>query len=183
MRVEARRKEARMIHRIRDQRPDVSKAAFIAWNAEVAGNVTLGEDVSVWFGATLRGDIAPIRIGNRSNIQDGTVVHVDAGQPVTVGEDVTVGHRVILHSCTVGNGALIGMGAILLNGAEIGEQCLVGAGALVTANKRFAPRTLVLGSPAKEIRPLTDEELEDMKHNSAAYVVHAREAATEYAED
>ena len=171
-----------MIHAIGTSVPRIHESAFVAWNAEVAGDVRLDPRSSVWFSATLRGDIAPIVVGEGSNIQDGSVVHVDTDVPCVIGKNVTVGHRVVLHSCTVGDGALIGMGAVVLGGAEIGEGCIVGAGALVTQGKKFPPRTLILGSPAKAVRELTEEEVAGSLRNSAHYVETARDAKTAYRE-
>ena len=151
--------------------------AFVAKGATVLGDVVLGPASSVWFGAVLRGDTMPIRLGARSNIQDGSVLHGDAGEPLIVGEGCTVGHGVVLHSCTVGDGALIGMGATVLNGAHIGAGCIVGAGSLVTSGKRFPDRHLVLGSPAKAVRPLTDEEVADLEVSAQHYVDAGRQYA------
>jgi carbonic anhydrase/acetyltransferase-like protein (isoleucine patch superfamily) len=122
----------------------------------------------------LRGDSDTITIGRGSNIQDGSVVHADAGFPTTVGEGVTVGHQVVLHGCTVGDGSLIGIQAVVLNGAKIGRHCLVGAGALVTAGKAFADGSLIIGSPARVARPLRPEEIEGLKRSAAHYVANAR---------
>lgn len=171
-----------MIHAIGPQCPRIDGSAFVAWNAEVAGDVVVGSGASIWFSASVRGDIAPIEIGDRSNIQDGAVVHVDHGIPCRIGTDVTVGHGAILHSCVVGDGALIGMGAIVLNGAEIGEGSIVGAGALVTQGKKFPPRTLILGSPAKAARELSAEESAGNLSNAAHYVEGGREAKSSYRE-
>jgi carbonic anhydrase/acetyltransferase-like protein (isoleucine patch superfamily) len=129
---------------------------FVAPDANLIGRVRLGEDASVWFGATLRGDNEWIDIGARSNIQDGSVLHTDIGSPLTIGADVTVGHSVILHGCIIGEGSLIGMGATLLNGARIGRFCIVGANALVTENKEFPDYSLIVGSPAKVVRQLDE---------------------------
>lgn len=148
----------------------VDPTAFIAPNAVLVGDVQIGAFSSVWFGCVLRGDTDRIHIGARSNVQDLTVIHNDAGDPTTLGEGVTIGHRVVLHGCTVGDGALVGMGAVVLNNARIGEQCLVGAGALVTQGKVFPPRTLILGSPARAVRPLTDAELADIAASAQHYV-------------
>jgi carbonic anhydrase/acetyltransferase-like protein (isoleucine patch superfamily) len=171
-----------MIHRIKDKTPDVGRASFIAWNAEVAGEVTLGADVSVWFGASIRADIAPVTIGDGSNVQDNVSVHVDADKPVTIGRGVTIGHNAVVHGCTIGDGCLIGMGAVILSGAELGPDCLVGAGALVTAGKKFPARSLILGSPAKEAGTVTDGQLAHMRKNAEEYVELGREAVTEYRE-
>ena len=157
--------------------PQTGQAAFVAANAAVTGDVTLGKDSSVWFSAVIRGDGPPIRIGERSNIQDGCVLHADPGYPLTVGNSVTVGHGAILHGCTVGDGTLIGMGAIVLNGAKIGNNCIVGAGALVTGGKEFEDGTLILGSPAKAVRRLTEEEIASSLNSAEHYVLQAKEYA------
>jgi carbonic anhydrase/acetyltransferase-like protein (isoleucine patch superfamily) len=149
---------------------EVDASAFVADDARLLGRVRLGPLSSVWFGCVLRGDTDRIEVGARSNIQDLTVIHCDEGEPTVIGAGVTVGHRVVLHGCTVGDGALIGMGAVVLNRAVIGEQCLVGAGALVTGGKVIPPRMLVLGSPARAVRPLTDAELADLADSAAHYV-------------
>ncbi len=166
-----------MIHAIGAKVPDIAAGAFVAWNAEVAGDATVGADASVWFSAVLRADIAPIVVGEGSNIQDGTVVHVDHDVPCVIGKGVTVGHRVVLHSCTRGDNSRVGMGAVVLNGAEIGSESIVGAGALVTQGKKFPPRSLILGSPAKLVRELTDQEAADIRENGRHYVELARTAA------
>jgi len=165
-----------MIHAIGKDIPQVDATAFVAWNAEVAGKVSLGEHSSVWFGATLRGDMDTITVGKGSNIQDGAVVHMDIGSPCVIGENVTVGHRAILHGCTVGDGCLIGMGAIVLDGADIGAESVVGAGALVTQGKKFPPRSLIIGSPARAVRSLGDEDVQRLRANAGRYVRLAAEA-------
>ena len=131
---------------------------WVAPNATVVGNVSLGVDVSVWFNAVIRGDNEAIRIGARSNIQDGAVLHVDPGFPMHLGEDVTIGHMVMLHGCTIGQGALIGIGAIVLNGARIGAGSLIGAGALIPENKEIPPNSVVFGSPGKVVREVTPQD-------------------------
>jgi carbonic anhydrase/acetyltransferase-like protein (isoleucine patch superfamily) len=150
-------------------------SAWIAPSAVVVGDVHLGEDASVWFNAVLRGDTETITIGARSNIQDLTMIHTDPGFPTWIGTDVTVGHRAIIHGATVGNGSLVGMGAILLNGVEVGEQCLIAAGSVLTQGKIFPPRTLILGSPAKVVRELTDEDLLQLVGSAAHYVHKAKD--------
>ena len=165
-----------MVHRIGDKTPDTGKALFLAWNAEIVGNVVLGEDVTVWFGAVLRGDIAGIRVGSGTNIQDNATVHVDYNKSCHIGSGVTVGHNAIVHGCTVEDGSLIGMGAIILSGAVIGRESIVGAGALVTGGKVFPPRSLIIGSPAKVERELTGEELERLKRSAANYIKLGKEA-------
>lgn len=166
-----------VVHSFEGERPNIEKAAFIAWNAEVSGKVSLGEGSSVWYGATLRGDIAAIRIGAGSNVQDGATVHVDHGVDCEIGESVTIGHGAIVHACTVGDRSLIGMGAIILDGAVIGEDSIVGAGALVTQGKCFPPRSMILGSPAKAVRSLSDEEVASLAAHSADYLALARRTA------
>ena len=153
--------------------PTISSSAFVADNATVRGDVTLGECSSVFFGAVLRGDRAPITIGSGTNIQDNCVVHVDYDYPVVVGQNVTVGHGAILHGCTVGDNTLIGMGTIVLNGARIGRDCIIGAGALVTQGKVVPDGSMAYGNPARIIRQLTPEEVEANRANAQAYVDEA----------
>jgi carbonic anhydrase/acetyltransferase-like protein (isoleucine patch superfamily) len=143
---------------------------WVAPDANVIGKVILGEDVGIWFGATLRGDNEPIIVGARSNIQEGTVVHTDPGKPVVIGEGCTIGHGAIIHGCTIGNNSLIGMGATVLNGAVIGNNCLVGANALVTEGKVFPDNSLIVGAPAKAIRTLDAEAIEGLKRSAESYV-------------
>ena len=169
-----------MVHRIGKKIPQVEDSAFVAWNAEVAGDVTLAEDTSVWFGAALMGDIAPIRIGKGSNIQDNATCHVDYSLPLVVGERVTVGHNAVLHGCTVGDDCVIGMGAVVLSGAVIGKESIVGAGALVTEGTTFPPRSVILGTPAKVARQVDDAGVTKIRENGQAYVRLAREAVREY---
>jgi carbonic anhydrase/acetyltransferase-like protein (isoleucine patch superfamily) len=152
---------------------------WIAPGAVVLGNVILGEDASIWFGAVLRGDNEPMRIGARTNIQDGSVLHSDPGSPLTIGEGCTIGHRAIIHGCTVADNVLIGMGATVLNGAVIGPDSLVGANALVTEGKVFPPRSLIIGSPAKAVRELDDAALERIRHAARHYVGNAKRFAEE----
>ncbi len=154
--------------------PRVAESAWVADSAEVMGNVVLGEDASIWFGAVLRGDNETLAIGAGSNVQDGSVLHSDFGQPLTIGERVTVGHKVVLHGCTVGDESLIGIGAVVLNGAKIGRHCLVGAGALVTEGKEFPDGSMILGSPAKAVRQLTPEQIEGLRRSAQTYVANAR---------
>ena len=148
---------------------------FIAPGAIVLGEVTLGEEVGIWYHATIRGDRAPIIIGNRSNIQDNSVVHVDAEHPVTIGDNVTIGHGAIIHGCEIGDNTLVGMGAIIMNGAKIGKNCIVAAGALVTQNTQMPDNSLIMGNPAKIKREVTEEEVAGNLKNAAFYVEEAME--------
>ena len=171
-----------MVHRIGDKVPRVKDAIYIAWNAEIAGDVTLAAETSVWFSATIRADLAPIGVGMGSNIQDGATLHVDVGLPLVIGTGVTVGHHAVLHGCTVGNDCLIGMAAVVLSGAVIGTESVVGAGALITEGKVFPPRSLIVGSPARAVRQVSDELLEKIRANGRAYIGLARQAVTDYTE-
>ena len=154
--------------------PQIARDCFVAPNATLIGKVKLDPDASVWFGAVLRGDTEPIHIGEGSNVQDQAVLHTDPGFPLAVGKDVTIGHMAMLHGCVIEDNALVGIGAIILNGARIGESSLVGAGALVTEGKDIPPRSLVVGSPARVIRSLSEEQIEYLKLNSAHYVEKAK---------
>jgi carbonic anhydrase/acetyltransferase-like protein (isoleucine patch superfamily) len=154
--------------------PTVHESAFIAPDATVLGDVTIEENVGIWFHTTIRGDRAPIHIGKGSNIQDNCVIHVGKGQPVTIGENVTIGHSAVVHGCTVGDNTLIGMGTILMNGAFIGSNCIIGAGALVTQNMRIPDNSLVLGSPGKVIRSVTPREIQANLMNAKMYVDEAQ---------
>lgn len=155
--------------------PSVDEAAFVAANATLIGSVVLGPDTSVWFGAVVRGDVVPIRIGARTNIQDLTMIHGSSGGPdVVIGDDVTVGHRAILHGCTVGHGCLIGMGAILLDEVVIGDHSLVAAGALVPPRTVIPPRSFVVGSPARIKREVNDDEMRDFLASAHHYVALSR---------
>ena len=147
---------------------------YVAPGAQVMGQVRLGEDANVWFNAVLRGDNDWIVIGARTNIQDGCVLHVDPGFPLTIGADVTVGHNAILHGCTVGDGALIGMGATVLNGARIGRGCLVGANALVTEGKEFPDNSMIIGSPARAVRTLDEVQAAMGARTAKHYVERAQ---------
>ncbi|MCD7109911.1 gamma carbonic anhydrase family protein [Rhizobium sp. DKSPLA3] len=143
---------------------------WIAPDAHVVGDVVLGEDVGIWFGAVLRGDNEPIRVGTGTNIQEGAVVHVDAGFPVSIGQGCTIGHRAIVHGCTIGENSLVGMGATILNGAVIGRNCLVGANALVTEGKVFPDNSLIVGAPARVLRTLDDTAIEGLRTSAEHYV-------------
>jgi carbonic anhydrase/acetyltransferase-like protein (isoleucine patch superfamily) len=160
-----------MIRAFRGKHPQIDPSAFVAENATIVGDVTLGARSSVWFGAVLRGDVFHIRIGEDTSIQDNSVIHVTHDQYATrVGSKVTVGHSVTLHGCTVGDQCIVGMGAIILDQAEIGDQCIVGAGALVTPGTKIPPRHLAVGSPARVKRPLSDEELLWLSASALHYV-------------
>jgi carbonic anhydrase/acetyltransferase-like protein (isoleucine patch superfamily) len=165
------------LYALDDLTPTLAPGAWAAPSADLIGDVRLGARASVWFGAVIRADNTPIILGEESNFQDGAIGHSDPGAPLTVGPRVTVGHQAILHGCTVGEGALIGMGARLLNGAEIGAGCIVGAGALVTEGKRFEPGLLIVGSPARALRPLTHAEQQMLQ----ASAVHYADKAAKYA--
>ena len=150
---------------------------WVAPDAHVIGDVTLGEDVGFWFGAVARGDGTPIRIGARTNIQEGAMLHADPGAPLTIGADVTVGHHAILHGCTVGDTSLIGMGATVLNKARIGSHCIVGANALVTEGKEFPDFSLIVGAPARVARTLDPSIVENLRRSAAHYVANWRRFA------
>lgn len=147
---------------------------WIAPDASVIGRVSLGAEVGIWFGAVLRGDNEQITIGARSNVQEHTMMHTDPGFALTVGEGCTIGHRALLHGCTVGDNTLIGMGAIVLNGAKIGRNCLVGAGALVTEGKEFPDNSLIVGSPARVVRELDARAVERLRLSAQVYVANAK---------
>jgi carbonic anhydrase/acetyltransferase-like protein (isoleucine patch superfamily) len=156
--------------------PRLHDSVFVADGAVVIGDVEIGEDASIWFGAIVRGDVNHIRIGARTNVQDHSVLHVTTRtHPTVVGEDVTLGHRVTLHGCTVRDRCLIGIGAVVLDGAEIGPDAMVGAGALVAPGTVIPPGTLALGAPARVKRPLAAEELAFLRASAERYVHHARE--------
>ena len=158
------------VYGLGDIYPQSGEGAWIAPDAQVVGNVVLGAGTSVWFGAVIRGDNEPVRIGARSNIQDGSVLHSDPGSPLSVGEGVTVGHKVVLHGCTIGDNSLVGIGAIVLNQAVIGRNSIVGAGSLVPEGKVFPDGVLLLGSPARVVRELTDEQIEGLRRSAEHYV-------------
>lgn len=165
------------LYAIDDLVPQVAEDAWAAPSADLIGDVRLASLASVWFGAAIRGDNTPIQIGTRSNIQEGAVLHSDPGAPLTIGEDCTIGHKAVLHGCTLGDRVLIGMGAILLNHAVIGEDSIVGAGALVTEGKVFPPGSLILGSPARAVRPLDDAAKALLKVSAAHYATKQRDYA------
>ncbi len=162
------------IYQLDDLRPDLHETAWVADSAQVVGRVTVAENASIWFGVVARGDTELLTIGRGSNIQDNSVLHADPGMPLHIGENVTVGHQVMLHGCTVGDGSLIGIGAVVLNGARIGRNCIVGANALVTEGKEFPDGTMILGSPAKAARQLSDEQISGLARVAIHYVENAR---------
>jgi carbonic anhydrase/acetyltransferase-like protein (isoleucine patch superfamily) len=166
------------LYSIDDLTPTLAMGAWVAPSADLIGDVRLSARASIWFGAVIRADNTPILVGEESNFQDGAIGHSDPGAPLTIGARVTVGHQAILHGCTVEDEALIGMGARILNGAVIGAQCIVGAGALVTEGKVFEPRSLIVGSPARAIRTIGEEQVAMLRLSAAHYA----EKAQRYAE-
>ena len=157
--------------------PAVSPGAWVAPGAVLVGAVTLAADASVWYGTVVRADTATITVGARTNLQDGVVVHADPGFPVTVGDGVSVGHRAVLHGCVIGDDVLVGMGAVVLNGARIGSGTLIAAGAVVLEGADVPPGSLVAGLPAKVRRPLSEDELAAVRRNAATYCALARRHA------
>ncbi len=143
---------------------------FVAPDAHVIGEVALGDDVSIWFGAVIRGDHELIALGARTNVQDGAVLHTDMGFPMTIGEGCTIGHRAVVHGCTIGPNSLVGMGATVMNGARIGANCIVGANALVTEGKRFPDNSLIVGAPARAVKQLDAAALDGLAHAAQSYV-------------
>lgn len=154
--------------------PDVARAAFVASNATVLGDVTLGPQSSVWYGCVLRGDINSIAIGEGTNVQDGTIVHLADDYGVRIGNYTTVGHAAIVHACDIGDECLVGMGATVLDGARIGDRCIIGANALVTQRFVAPPGSMILGAPAKVVRPLTDEEQRGLRRWAEKYIAVAK---------
>jgi len=172
-----------MILKFKKWFPKIKKSAWIAPSADVIGNVKIGADSSIWFGAIIRGDVHKIRIGKRTSIQDLSMIHVthykkedmSDGNPTIIGDDVTIGHKVMLHGCTIQNGCLIGMSATILDGAVIGEGSIVGAHSLVTSNKVFPPNSLIMGSPAKVVKTLSKQESQNLIEHAARYVEFKKE--------
>jgi len=167
-----------MIYPFKKWTPQLGTNTWIAPSADVVGNVTMGEECSVWFGCVVRGDVHYISIGDRTNIQDLSMIHVthykkedmSDGNPTVIGSDVTIGHRVMMHGCTIEDACLIGMSATILDGAVIGKESIVGAGSLVTKNKVFPPRSLIMGSPAKAVRELNEDEVKELYASATRYV-------------
>jgi carbonic anhydrase/acetyltransferase-like protein (isoleucine patch superfamily) len=162
------------VYRLGDKVPQLAAGVWIAPNATVIGDVRLAENVSIWWNAVLRGDNDPITIGANTNIQDGSVLHTDVGVPLTLGRDITVGHMVMLHGCTIGDGSLIGIKSVILNRAVIGKHCLIGANTLIPEGKVIPDRSLVMGSPGKVVRELTDEQVARILHSATHYVHNAQ---------
>jgi carbonic anhydrase/acetyltransferase-like protein (isoleucine patch superfamily) len=167
-----------MLIKYRDFEPRLGARVWVADSADVIGDVELGDDAAVWFGAVVRGDVNSIRVGARTNIQDGAVIHVthynlpdkSDGFTTDIAEDVTIGHRAVLHGCRIGKACIIGMNSVILDGAAIGEESIVGAGALVTMGKTFPPRSLIMGSPARVARSLSDDEVAGLYESAKLYV-------------
>ncbi len=170
-----------MILPYKDKKPQVDPSVFVAPGAKIIGDVKIGKDSSIWFNAVLRGDEAPIIIGERCSIQDNSTCHLYESHPLVIEDDVTVGHNVILHGCTVRKGALIGMGSTILDGAEIGEYTIIGANTLIPSGKKIPPRSLVVGSPGKVIRELTEKDFEMLADSVKTYVQKGAEYKEQYA--
>jgi carbonic anhydrase/acetyltransferase-like protein (isoleucine patch superfamily) len=167
------------VYELKGVRPTLGRDVFVADSAVVIGDVHLGDEAGVWFGAVLRGDYYPIRIGARTNVQDNAVVHITAGQAATtIGDDVTIGHGAIVHGCTLGSRVLVGMGSVVLDGAVVGDDSFVAAGSLVTPRTVFPPRSFILGRPAKAARPVKDDELHWIRQAAELYVGYARDFRT-----
>ena len=158
-----------MFYDLENKKPKNSGENWIAPNATIIGDVTLEKNTSIWFNATLRGDIENIHVGEGSNIQDGSILHTDPGYPLKIGKNVTVGHMVMLHGCTIGNNILIGIWSVILNNAKIGNNCVIGAKSLITENKEIPDNSLVVGSPGRVIRKVTEKEAKAIKENAIRY--------------
>lgn len=170
------------IYALGDLSPQISESAWVAPNATIIGNVILEKNVSIWWNATLRGDTDQLSVGENSNIQDGSVLHTDPGLKLTIGKNVTVGHMVMLHGCTIGDGSLIGIGSIVLNRAVIGKHCLVGANTLIPEGKIYPDGSLIMGSPGKVVRTLSEEEIKKMGGGAERYVLNGQRYARELIE-
>jgi carbonic anhydrase/acetyltransferase-like protein (isoleucine patch superfamily) len=153
--------------------PRVAESAWVAPGAYVIGDVHLGEESSVWYGAVLRGDTEPIRIGARSNVQDGCILHADPGYPAVVGEGCVIGHNAVVRGCEIGDHCLVGMGATVLNGAKIGDGSIVAAGAVIPEGREFPPRSLIVGIPAKRVGEVTGEQAADIERGASEYIARA----------
>ncbi|MEM9332784.1 MAG: gamma carbonic anhydrase family protein [Pseudomonadota bacterium] len=171
------------LYALGDIKPNLPEGfCWIAPNAIVIGNITLGENVGIWFGCVLRGDNEPIKIGADTNIQEDCVFHTDPGCPVTIGDGCTIGHKAMIHGCTIGDNSLIGMGATVLNGAKIGDNCLIGAGALVPENREIPDNSLVVGMPGKVVRELDENAIEGLRNSAKHYVANAKRFSKELKE-
>ncbi|MEI4769203.1 gamma carbonic anhydrase family protein [Psychrobacillus sp. FJAT-51614] len=159
-----------MIYPFKGKNPSIDESAFIADYVTITGDVTIGQESTIWFNTVIRGDVAPTIIGRRVSIQDLCCLHQSPNTPLVIEDEVTIGHQVTLHSCTIRKGALVGMGSIILDGAEIGEGAFIGAGSLVTQGKKIPPNTLAMGSPARVVRELTDEDKKDVQRIIREYV-------------
>jgi carbonic anhydrase/acetyltransferase-like protein (isoleucine patch superfamily) len=165
------------LYEIDGLKPIVPEDSWVAPSADLIGDARLGDGVGIWFGAVIRADNTPIIVGDRTNIQEGAMLHSDPGIPLTIGSDCTIGHHAILHGCTLGDRVLVGMGAVVLNHAVIGDDCLIGAGALVTEGKTFPPGSLIIGSPAKAVRELSPDVIAALKQSAAGYADRQRRFA------
>lgn len=163
-----------MLYALNENTPEIDPSAWVAETAVVIGKVRLAQDSSVWFGAVLRGDNELIQIGVGSNVQDGAVMHTDMGYPLTLGQHVTVGHNAMLHGCSVGDGSLIGINTVILNGAIIGKNCIIGANTLIAEGKEIPDNSLVVGSPGKVVKQLTEQQVTQLKLNAIHYVENAK---------
>ncbi len=163
-----------MIKNLGDKKVQIHKSCFIAETADIIGDVTIGENSSIWYQAVLRGDGNYIKIGRNSNVQDNTVIHIDDYYPTIIGDYVTIGHQAIIHACNIGNNVLIGMGAIILDGSEIGDNTIIAAGSLVPPGKKIPSGVLAMGSPVKVVRELTEEEKKGLVNSAEIYIEFAR---------
>lgn len=164
-----------MIKNFKDKKPLIEEGALIGENVVIIGDVTLKRDSNIWFGTVIRGDVEKVVIGEGTNVQENSVIHVDKNNAVIIGEGCTIGHGAIVHGCTMGRNVLVGMGAIILNGVKIGNNTIIGAGSLITQNKEFEDGVLILGNPAKVVRKLTEEEIEANKKSYLNYIELSRE--------
>ena len=162
-----------MIYSLAESAPQIDATAWVAPDANIIGNIILGEKSSVWFGSTLRGDNEVIHVGVGSNVQENCVLHTDMGYPLTIGARCTIGHKAMLHGCTIGKNSLVGMGATILNGAVIGDNCLIGAGALIPEGKIIPDGSLVMGMPGKVVRELSQEAIQGLKRSALGYQANA----------
>ena len=167
------------IYQLGDKKPVIPASCYVAENATIIGDVTLGERVSILFGAVLRGDNDPITIGDDSNVQDNCVLHSDPGLPLTIGKGVTIGHQAMLHGCTVGDGSMIGIAAVVLNATVIGKECLVGASAVVTERKSFPDRSVIFGSPARVAREASEDNITRIRTDTLSYVHRGKQFKTD----